>query len=283
MDRNLTGSRCGCGDRGRRRIRSRRRPATGDGDGGSGARPGAAQLPALAATAVSPTVSPETLYVPVQPCRIVDTRAAGGALGNGEVRSFVVGGSTGFVFQGGTSGGCGIPSDATAVSMSVSAISPSAAGYLRGWPYGTVEPAGGTFLNYNSSGSATTGTTQAVTPNAAKGWTVHNFGTRTHFAVDVTGYYVPQIEGYVGGDGSLQTGTSRIVDVVHSGTGSYYVDLDRNARSCSIQATAYNLYRYASVGYSSSTTPNRVSVYIWYLNGTTPTPVDYPFHVLVSC
>ena len=157
-------------------------------------------------------------------------------------------------------------------------------GYLRAFPYNTTEPNGGTIINYSHTvGNLTTGVTQSITPNATYNWSVHNYGPAIDLAVDVSGYYVPQIEAQVGADGTISSGTSRVLDVVHAGTGFYYVDIDRNARSCSIQATAYNIYRMASSGYSSTATPNRISVYIFYMNGSTPTPVDYPFHVLVTC
>ena len=68
-------------------------------------------VPALATT---PTVSPETLFVPIAPCRIIDTRSGGGKIPSGSTRNFVVSGMTGFGGQGGTAGGCGIPTDAIA-------------------------------------------------------------------------------------------------------------------------------------------------------------------------
>ena len=233
--------------------------------------------------AVTPTLAPEQLYVPLAPCRIIDTRNAGGILHPNETRNFAVAGTDGFATQGGRSGGCGVPADAVAFTASVTATDTAGTGFLSAYPFNTTPPNGGTFLNYGAGLSVTTGISQAITPNSTKNWTVKNFAGRTDLVVDVTGYYVPQIEAQVGGDGKFTSGTSRILDVVHAGTGVYYVDLDRNARSCSVQATAYNQNRYASAGLSDPTTPNRVSVNVWVLNGTTQTPADYPFHVLVTC
>ena len=47
----------------------------------------------------------------------------------------------------------------------------------------------------------------------------------------------------------------------------------------------YNLFRYASVGLSSSTTPNTISVSVWTLDTTThqEVPSDFPFFLTVTC
>ena len=49
----------------------------------------------------------DLLFVPVSPCRIIDTRLAGGRIapGPGGVRHFEVAGTTGFEAQGGQAGG----------------------------------------------------------------------------------------------------------------------------------------------------------------------------------
>ena len=60
-----------------------------------------------------PPVHVDSTFVPIAPCRIVDTLLAGGALGNGVTRTFYVGGTTNFTAQGGKPGGCGIPINAT--------------------------------------------------------------------------------------------------------------------------------------------------------------------------
>ena len=62
-------------------------------------------------------------FYPLTPCRLVDTRNPAGAWGAprlaaGEVRVFELGGR------------CGIPSDAAALSLNVTAVSPDAAGFL---------------------------------------------------------------------------------------------------------------------------------------------------------
>ncbi len=90
------------------------------------------------------------LFVPLPPCRVIDTRVfgAGGALVAGTPRSFFFRGPTRDYQtspnQGGSTTGCGIPdltSDvspfqniAKAVAINIVAVGPAGAGDLRAWP-----------------------------------------------------------------------------------------------------------------------------------------------------
>ena len=76
-----------------------------------------------------------TVFVPVQPCRVVDTRKASGRFTLDVTRDYqVTDTGTGFATQGGNANGDGIPADAAAVETTVRAVSPIANGYLRSWP-----------------------------------------------------------------------------------------------------------------------------------------------------
>jgi hypothetical protein len=67
-------------------------------------------------------------YTPVAPCRIIDTRAAGGQIAVNTSRSFRVTG-TGFTGQGGTAGNCGVPfGAATAAVINFTAVGAGATG-----------------------------------------------------------------------------------------------------------------------------------------------------------
>src|SRR6478609_2924477 len=88
----------------------------------------------------------QNLFVPITPCRVVDTRQQGGPFSSGQTRSYYVASTTGFAPQGGHSGGCGIPVGAVAVTAGLSAVSPHHAGFFRTWAFGGAEP-GATVLN----------------------------------------------------------------------------------------------------------------------------------------
>ncbi len=82
----------------------------------------------------------DLVYTPVVPCRIVDTRAAGGALQPMAPRVFDGYNAVSFAFQGGKSTNCGIPNGIAALAMNVYAVNPTNVGLIKVWPQGQPEP-----------------------------------------------------------------------------------------------------------------------------------------------
>lgn len=138
----------------------------------------------------------ELLFVPLPPCRIIDTRKSQGPLAAGETRSFQVAGITEFGPQGGTIGGCGVPPGsaepvAAAVMLNIVAVDVAGKGNLQAWAYGQPVPLA-TSINF-----------QRIDMNIANGLIVPIAGTNlvpadlnikanfsaAHVVVDVTGYY----------------------------------------------------------------------------------------------
>src|SRR5690606_18863913 len=130
-----------------------------------------------------------SVFVPIEPCRVADTRNSSDPIANREVRTFQISGDgPGFAAQGGTSGGCAIPTAATAVEASISAVTPSAPGFFRAWPTGGA-PAAATFLNYSrAQGITNTGTIALGT--GPDDLTTQNYGPTTRFVIDTQGYYI---------------------------------------------------------------------------------------------
>jgi hypothetical protein len=98
----------------------------------------------------------DLLFVPVAPCRIIDTRLAGGRItpGPSGVRHFEVAGTTGFESQGGQAGGCGIPLGAStplaaAVVINFVAVGPLGPGHFRAWEFGQTPP-NASIINYTN-------------------------------------------------------------------------------------------------------------------------------------
>jgi hypothetical protein len=238
---------------------------------------------AAPAAAIDPQLSPETVYTAVKPCRVADTRAGGGILGTNVTRSFYVAGTFGFAPQGGTSGGCGVPIGATSVTVTIAAVGPRGAGNLIAWAAGGAQP-NASVLNYFAEFAVSSGATVPLAATSSPQLSVRNTGPAVHVVLDVTGYYRPQIQALIGGDGSIQAGTGRIVSTSHAGTGFYYLTLDRPARQCSPSAVTYNFGHYASVGLSSSSTPNVVSVSTWNVNSAgSAVLADLPFFFTATC
>ncbi len=122
-----------------------------------------------------------SIYVPLRPCRVLDTRGSGGPLANGATRAVPVS----------TTSGCAVPTTATGVEASVSAVAPGGNGYARIWPAGAAAP-NATFLNY-ANGQATTNTGAIAVGNSAS-LSLRNLGGRSNYVVDIQGYFVKPLD-----------------------------------------------------------------------------------------
>lgn len=181
----------------------------------------------------------DSVFVPITPCRIVDTRLGGGIVHASSVRSFHVRGSAGFSAQGGTSAGCGIPAAATSVVTSVTATGASGSGYLNGYPYGASAPTSNFAWFYKDRTSTTNPTLPLAASGAAFDLSVKaSSAASTQVIIDVDGYYEQQIEAFVNGDATIFSSTTRVVGASTSGTGVYAVSTDTNVEACSATATA---------------------------------------------
>lgn len=252
--------------------------AAGVGGTSTAQRADTAALAALAPPVYQPDAQAQ--YVSITPCRIVDTRVAGGKLGNLTQRTYVVGGTSGFPAQGGTSGGCGIPVGATGIAATLIANTPDRGGYLRAWPAGITEP-NATVLTYLAGPGNSTGATLSITPGTAASLTVRNHTGTIDLVIDVTGYYVKPLAAFISSSGQPYSGSSRILAASHIGTGVYEVQFDRSIRYCTAAVTAYvsSYFASASTWYDSSR-PDTVRVWLWTAAGAA---VDQYFYITVSC
>ncbi|MDT5014303.1 MAG: hypothetical protein QOD39_463, partial [Mycobacterium sp.] len=78
---------------------------------------------------VAAAAIPSAAYVPVQPCRLADTRLAGGY---SRLDALSV--------QIPARGVCGIPSNATSLALTLTVVGPQAAGFLTAWPADQARP-----------------------------------------------------------------------------------------------------------------------------------------------
>ncbi|CAN5608047.1 hypothetical protein BH10ACT8_BH10ACT8_19850 [soil metagenome] len=255
--------------------------------GGNGAParavPDAKAQPALTAlNNPRPPARPESIFVPIRPCRIADTRHGGGRLVSGATRNFYVRGTFGFAPQGGVSGGCGVPANATAVALNTTVTGASSDGYLNGYPAGTAAPVG-TITTYWHDRTVTTNPVLALAAIGTEpSLTIKNFGGPAHVILDVAGYYVLQIAGMVDPNGGIFAGSSRLVSATHTGLGTYTVTVDSDVSYCTPTVTAYSGYVFASAYNFNGTA---VQVTLWYLDSTTHLPTGYDgyFYLTVNC
>jgi hypothetical protein len=136
----------------------------------------------------------DLVYTPVTPCRIIDTRIAGGQIAEGTTRNFRVTGS-GFAGQGGVAGSCGVPvGPATAAVINLVAVAPAGAGDLRVTPFGTALPTA-SIINYAAiaglniaNGPVITICNPAVT-TCTSDFTIQADVSATHLVADVQGFF----------------------------------------------------------------------------------------------
>ena len=131
-----------------------------------------------------------SLFVPILPCRLLDTRAqgAGGPFGGGNTRDYNIWGS-GLSSQGGTND-CGIPSNAVAVHINFTAVNPTGFGYLRAWPYGENEPSA-TLMAFVAGPGVSNATALAICTSCPFDIRVKIYLANTDLVAEAVGYYEP--------------------------------------------------------------------------------------------
>jgi len=127
-----------------------------------------------------------TVFVPIEPCRIADSRIAGGAFGDGATRDFQAWGD-GLAAQGGVDD-CGIPDSAVAVHVNFTAVNPAGFGYLRAWPYDQDEPVA-TLMVFDVGPGISNATALTICNSCASDFSVKIYGAPTDLVTEVVGYY----------------------------------------------------------------------------------------------
>ena len=144
------------------------------------------------------------VYVAVDPCRIVDTRNAGGAISADTSRNFLVSGTSAQLSAQGGTADCLNPragSKPLAISAYVLAVPPvsgSDAGVLTAFPAGDPDPAVGAGSTVNFAAGQVIGNTTTITLCDPTGtcptdgeFAILSRLTNQEVVVDVQGYYYP--------------------------------------------------------------------------------------------
>ena len=122
------------------------------------------------------------VFVSVTPCRVLDTRLLPGPFGGPILQAL-----TARTFQI-TQGACGIPPNATAYLLNVTAVPTQSLGYLTIWPAGQPQPLVSTLNAANAQPTANSATVMAGTNGGVSVFV----SDQTHLILDINGYYVPQ-------------------------------------------------------------------------------------------
>jgi hypothetical protein len=144
---------------------------------------GASNAVALAVIpgAISPAVGTALNFVPVTPCRLVDTRTmpngafAGPSIVGGTSRDFAIPQDT----------ACNVPSTALAYSLNVAVVPSGALGYVTLWPAGQTQPGVATV----SSVDGRVRSNAAIVPTGTNGAISVFASNTTDLILDINGYF----------------------------------------------------------------------------------------------
>lgn len=133
------------------------------------------------------SVDKDLVFTPITPCRIVDTRTAGGVVLAGSTRIFKAWAAT-YAAQGGSTTNCGLlqTNDVAALALNLVVVTPSADGYITAYPVGIARPTAST-LNYKTNDIIANSATLKVNQTTSD-WNLYSLAT-AHFIADVVGYY----------------------------------------------------------------------------------------------
>ncbi|MES2670271.1 MAG: hypothetical protein V4673_07630 [Pseudomonadota bacterium] len=132
----------------------------------------------------------DLVYVPVTPCRILDTRIAGGPIPANSFRDFDLTDVIRYAPQGGDTSNCNVGDKGSfaATALNITVVTPSTAGYITAFPYLSSQPTAAT-LNYVAgdirNGLAIVRLDQSAAINE---FSVYSFA-QTHLVADVVGYF----------------------------------------------------------------------------------------------
>src|SRR5271157_72760 len=127
--------------------------------------------------------SPALQFIPVPPCRLIDTRpqyGGGGPIQGGDVQTFVLP-------QLAHSGGCADLSSAAAYSLNVTVVPSGTLGYLTVWPTGQGQPTVSTLNSLDGRIKANA----AIVPAGAGGAVSVFASNETDVILDINGYFAP--------------------------------------------------------------------------------------------
>ncbi|MGB0111768.1 MAG: hypothetical protein WBP59_00970 [Ilumatobacteraceae bacterium] len=125
-------------------------------------------------------------YVPITPCRLMDTRPDRGVPGR---QTPLGAGQTHTQNTHGNNGQCtGVPNDATALALNVTALNATTGSYLTFYPTNATRPVA---ANLNPTPGEPPTPNSVITDISPTGqYTIYNFAGTVDIIIDINGYYV---------------------------------------------------------------------------------------------
>jgi hypothetical protein len=138
------------------------------------------------------SVDKDLVYTPVAPCRIVDTRSAGGALVANTARNFDVTAVSSYTFQGGEAGNCNIGAigSIAALAAVITAYNPNASGNLKAYAFSATSPPAAITMAYAAGEVRSNFAIVKLDQGAALNEMTVLSTAQTHLTIDVVGYFI---------------------------------------------------------------------------------------------
>ncbi|MFZ5638874.1 MAG: hypothetical protein ACOY82_20065 [Pseudomonadota bacterium] len=205
----------------------------------------------------------DLVYVPVTPCRILDTRIAGGPIAANSVRDFDLADATSFSIQGGDAGNCNVGDKGSfaAAVLNITVVQPSGPGYITAYPHLATRPVAATSNYVTNEIRNSLAIVRLDQSQATYEFTIYSYA-QTHVVADVVGYFSSPsaIEPQCLEVPSTSKGISRttIVDSPSCPVGYSLMGGD-----CKVT----DFYQYGPVTLQSSHSSNGVHTCAWYGSG----------------
>jgi hypothetical protein len=133
----------------------------------------------------------DLVFTPITPCRIADTRLAGGPIAADSVRGFGAWGYSTYTAWGGSATNCGMASDhPTAVVLNVTAVTPTAAGYATVFSYAIADAARPVIssINYTAGAVVNNSVVAGINPAVSLDYKIYTFA-QSDYVVDIIGFF----------------------------------------------------------------------------------------------
>lgn len=140
------------------------------------------------------SVDNDLTFTAITPCRIADTRVAGGAIAANSARNFyavAVAAGADFTSQGGSATDCNVAGiGASAVVVNVTAVTPATAGFATVYRFGDTRPLAAS-VNYTAGAIVNNSVIVGIpNPLTASDFSIYTFA-QSHYVVDIVGYFAP--------------------------------------------------------------------------------------------
>lgn len=133
-------------------------------------------------------VDRDLVFTPVTPCRLLDTRVAGGVISATSTRHFIGFTDSDFSAQGGDASDCGIPIGAAAIQVNLALVNPTQAGYATAYPFGEERPLAAS-INYLAGLTIANEIVIPLAQGEMMDFSLYSH-RQSHAVADVSGYYM---------------------------------------------------------------------------------------------